>query len=158
MSASPARETGPGDAGSDARAQPSRRLTTKTDAGLRLVPILSGAQRALEQLYVDAHDTSERAPVFTTVERWTRDGITRPPGGPLSPRMVTLVFRRYAERAGLPTTVRLHDLRHTAITNAIGQGEDVLLITAFAGHRKPPPPSTSTDTSCPNASAKQHAA
>jgi integrase len=32
--------------------------------------------------------------------------------------------------------VRLHDLRHTAITNAIGQGEDVLLIAAFAGHKR----------------------
>ena len=74
--------------------------------------------------------------MFTTVERWTRGGVTRLPGGPLSPRMVTLVFRRYAERADLPASVRLHDLRHTAITNAIGQGEDVLLIAAFAGHKK----------------------
>jgi integrase len=115
---------------------PPRPLSTKTEAGQRLVPILSGAQRALEQLYVNAQDTGERAPVFTTVERWTRGGITRLPGGPLSPRMVTLVFRRYAERAGLPPSVRLHDLRHTAITNAIGQGEDVLLIAAFAGHKK----------------------
>jgi integrase len=46
------------------------------------------------------------------------------------------VFRRYAQRAELPPTVRLHDLRHTAITNAIGQGEDILLIAAFAGHAK----------------------
>ncbi len=113
-----------------------RPLSTKTEAGQRLVPILSGAQRALEGLYVNARDTSDRAPVFTTVERRTRGGVTRPPGGPLSPRMVTLVFRRYAERAGLPASVRLHDLRHTAITNAIGQGEDVLLIAAFAGHKK----------------------
>ncbi len=136
QSASFARENDPASAGNGAWAQPARPLSTKTDAGRRLVPILSGAQRALEQLYVIARDTSEPAPVFTTIERWTRGGVTRPPGGPLSPRMVTLVFRRYAERAGLPASVRLHDLRHTAITNAIGQGEDVLLIAAFAGHKK----------------------
>ncbi len=112
-------------------------LTTKTEASRRLVPILDGAQAALEELYTQAHDTSDRAPVFASVERKLgRDGVPIEPGRPLSPRMVTRVFRRYADRAGLPPTVRLHDLRHTAITNAIGQGEDILLISAFAGHAK----------------------
>jgi len=60
----------------------------------------------------------------------------RPTGRPLSPRMVTRVFRRYADRAGLPKTIRLHHLRHTAITNAISQGEDIVLVAAFAGHAK----------------------
>jgi integrase len=55
-------------------------------------------------------------------------------GRPLSPRMVTLVFRRGADRAGLPDTIRLHDLRHTAITNAVNQGEDIATVAAFAGH------------------------
>ena len=75
--------------------------------------------------------------MFATIERKRgRDGVQRPVGRPLSPRMVTRVFRRYADRAGLPKNVRLHDLRHTAITNAIAQGEDILLIAAFAGHAK----------------------
>ena len=112
-------------------------LTTKTEAGERLVPILDGAQAALERLYATAADTSDEAPVFVTVERKRgRDGVVRPVGRPLSPRMVTRVFRRYADRANLPPKVRLHDLRHTAITNAIGQGEDILLVAAFAGHAK----------------------
>jgi integrase len=113
-------------------------LTTKTEAGERLVPILDGAQAALERLYATAAaDTSDNAPVFVTVERKRgRDGVVRPVGRPLSPRMVTRVFRRYADRANLPPKVRLHDLRHTAITNAIGQGEDILLVAAFAGHAK----------------------
>lgn len=114
-----------------------RRLTTKTEAGQRLVPILDGAQAALEGLYAAATDRDEDAPVFATVERKSgRDGVMRPTGRPLDPRMITRVFRRYAERAELPPTMRLHDLRHTAITNAIGQGEDILLIAAFAGHAK----------------------
>ena len=101
------------------------------------MPILDGAQAALEALYASATDKSDDAPVFVTVERKPgRDGIMRPVGRPLSPRMVTRVFRRYAERAGFPESVRLHDLRHTAITNAIGQGEDILLVSAFAGHAK----------------------
>jgi integrase len=112
-------------------------LSTKTEASQRLVPILDGAQRALERMYATARDTSESSPVFVTIERKPgRDGVVRPIGRPLSPRMVTRVFRRYAQRAGLPESMRLHDLRHTAITNAIGQGEDILLVSAFAGHAK----------------------
>jgi integrase len=112
-------------------------LSTKTEAGRRLVPILDGAQQALEELYAQAQDTCDGAPVFVTVERKRgRDGELRATGRTLCPRMVSRVFRRYAQRAGLPDTVRLHDLRHTAITNAIGQGEDILLVAAFAGHAK----------------------
>jgi len=112
-------------------------LTTKTEAGERLVPILDGAQAALEEVLAEAEDTRDEAPVFATVERKRgRDGVMRPTGRPLNPRMVTRVFRRYADRAGLPKTIRLHDLRHTAITNAISQGEDIMLVSAFAGHAK----------------------
>jgi integrase len=121
----------------------SEDLTTKTEAGERLVPILDGAQAALEALYTTTADTSDAAPVFATVERKRgRDGVLRPVGRPLSPAMVTRVFRKYAGQAGLPATIRLHDLRHTAITSAINQGEDILLIAAFAGHAKT---STTTD-------------
>lgn len=112
-------------------------LSTKTEAGERLVPILDGAHAALEDLQASAVDANASAPVFATVERKRgRDGVQRPVGRPLSPRMVGRVFRRYAERAGLSDSVRMHDLRHTAITNAIAQGEDVVLIAAFAGHAK----------------------
>ena len=44
-----------------------RRLTTKTEAGQRLVPILDGAQAALEALYTAAADSSDGAPVFATL-------------------------------------------------------------------------------------------
>ncbi len=98
------------------------------------MPILDGAQEALEAVLTAAVDTRDEAPVFTTVER--KRGVMRPTGRPLSPRMVTRVFRRYADQAGLPKAIRLHDLRHTAITNAISQGEDIMLVSAFAGHAK----------------------
>jgi integrase len=118
-------------------------LTTKTEAGERLVPILDGAQAALEKLYAAAKDTREQAPVFATIKRARgADGVMRPAGRPVEPRWVGRVFRETADRAGLPKTIRLHDLRHTAITNAIGQGEDIMLVAAFAGHAKT---STTTD-------------
>lgn len=129
------RSIGPYDRLGEGDAQ--ERLSTKTQAGERLVPIIDGAQEVLEDLFKCARNTGEDAPVFATVEpKIGRDGVLRPVGRPLDPRMVTRVFRRYAVRAGLPPTIRLHDLRHTAITNAIGQGEDILLLSAFAGHAK----------------------
>jgi integrase len=70
------------------------------------------------------------------------DGVMRPAGRPIDPRWVNRVFRETANRAGLPKTIRFHDLRHTAITNAISQGEDIMLVAAFAGHAKT---STTTD-------------
>jgi integrase len=112
-------------------------LTTKTQAGERLVPILDGAQAALEELYKTAADTRDEAPVFAAVKGARgRDGVMRPAGRPLNPRWVTRVHRETAERAGLPSSIRLHDLRHTAITSAINQGEDILLVSAIAGHAK----------------------
>jgi integrase len=113
-------------------------FSTKTPAGERLVPILGGAQAALERVFAHAPDTSEGAPVFTAVTaRPEVESEGAAVARPLDPRMVTRVFRRYADRAGLPASIRLHDLRHTAITNAIEQGEDVLLVSAFAGHARP---------------------
>lgn len=115
----------------------AQELATKTESSQRLVPILDGAQAALEQLFTSASSIEDETPVFGTITRRPgRDGVMRPSGRPLSPRMVTRVFRRYAQRAGLPASIRLHDLRHTAITNAILQGEDILLVSAFAGHAK----------------------
>jgi integrase len=121
-----------------AEVEQERSLSTKTQASERLLPILDGAQAALERLYAGASDTSDAAPVFATVRRGRGPHTCgRGAGAPLDPRMVSRVFRRYAARAGLPATIRLHDLRHTAITNAIAQGEDILLVAAFAGHAKP---------------------
>jgi integrase len=125
-------------AGREAQERSERSLSPKTPAGERLVPILSGAQGALERLYAQATDVSDGSPVFTAVTARPGDtGVGTGPARPLDPRMVTRVFRRYAERAGLPASIRLHDLRHTAITNAIEQREDVLMVSAFAGHAHP---------------------
>jgi hypothetical protein len=89
------------------------------------------------------HDTRDDAPVFATVERKRgRDGVMRPKGRPLSPRMVTRVFRKYADKAeaagdGAPARPASHGDRER-----IRQGED-MLVAAFAGHAKT---STTTDT------------
>ena len=125
-------------------------LTTKSEAGERVVPLFPDALNALEDLYRraamanDGEPPAEESPLFGTVEPKPAGEGRRAssPGEPLSPRMVTRVFRRYADRAGLPARVTLHDLRHTTVTRLIEQGASLLLISAIAGHSKT---STTTD-------------
>ncbi len=95
-------------------------LTTKSEAGERFVPLFPDALDALEEVYRQAVETNGWSPpadesaVFGTVEPKPATSRHRAStlGEPLSPRMVTRVFRRYAARAGLPKRVTLHDLRH----------------------------------------------
>jgi integrase len=125
-------------------------LTTKTEAGERVVPLFPDALAALEELYrqVAAGNGGDPplddSPVFGTVEPKPASDRHRASvcGEPLSPRMVTRVFRRYAERAGLPEQLTLHDLRHTTVTRLIEQGASILIVSAIAGHSKT---STTTD-------------
>jgi hypothetical protein len=71
-------------------------LTTKTEAGERVVPLFPDSLAALEELYRLAEAPGDDDPVFTTVEpkpavHGRRASV---PGGVLSPRMVTKSFRR----------------------------------------------------------------
>jgi len=60
--------------------------------------------------------------VFTTIE-----------GKPFRPDSITQAFKRAAIKVGLPD-MRLHDLRHTAITYMLEAGENPKTVSEFAGH------------------------
>ena len=55
-------------------------------------------------------------------------------GAPMGARAVDLVLRRLAADAGVK--VSAHVLRHTAVTNLIRSGADVVLVAEIAGHRR----------------------
>jgi integrase len=44
-------------------------------------------------------------------------------------------FKRCLERAGLPSSFRIHDLRHTAVTHLMQAGVDIGTIQAISGHK-----------------------
>lgn len=46
-------------------------------------------------------------------------------------------LRRYLEEAGLPSSVRFHDLRHTAGTLALRQGMPLHAVSKMLGHSDP---------------------
>jgi integrase len=57
-----------------------------------------------------------------------------PWGTPLQRKVVHGAFKRALRRAGLPASVRLHDLRHAAATIVIAAGVDVPAAAAMLGH------------------------
>ena len=58
-------------------------------------------------------------------------------GRPLDPDNVTKRFKRVLRRAGLPSTTRLHDLRHGAATMLLEAGEPVPAVSEYLGHANP---------------------
>lgn len=57
----------------------------------------------------------------------------RADGRPHDPDVITHRFETLARRAGLPR-IRLHDLRHTALTLALQAGVPVKAVSELAGH------------------------
>ncbi len=55
-------------------------------------------------------------------------------GGRMSTRAIDLVIRRLAKDANLELSA--HTLRHTAVTNLIRSGADVVMVAEIAGHRR----------------------
>jgi integrase len=55
-----------------------------------------------------------------------------PLGAPYSPYALTDAFRNLAKKAGVRK--RLHDLRHTALSNLLADGIDVVTVASIAGH------------------------
>lgn len=55
-------------------------------------------------------------------------------GKPINPRNFQRTFNTWVSNAGLPEDIRFHDLRHTFITNMIGQGIDIKTAQSITGH------------------------
>jgi len=60
--------------------------------------------------------------------------LSTPVGTPLDPRNSHRLFKADLERASLPVTVRLHDLRHTAATIMLSAGVDLVTVKEVLGH------------------------
>lgn len=57
-------------------------------------------------------------------------------GGRLSSRAVDLIVRRFGEEANLERSVSAHVLRHTAMTNLVRAGNDLVMVAEIAGHKR----------------------
>ena len=113
------RETGSGDG-------------TKSDAGVRIVPLPAPVIQALKAWRAQqAADRLAWGPDWPDTDRlFTREDGTPVPGQWVSVRFETLAFR-----AGL-APIRFHDLRHGAASQCKAAGVDTKVISALLGHSR----------------------
>src|SRR4051794_32774120 len=106
--------------------------TPKTHRGTRQLPLSLHAANALKDLralQLREHD-------LVPAKRPSGHVVVDDVGDPLHPDTFSTEFHRLAERAGVPR-IRLHDLRHTALTLMALQGVPMPVVAAWAGHADP---------------------
>lgn len=102
----------------------------KTATGRRVVALDPATVSALrEHRKRQLEERVAAGPAYTD-EEWV---FCHEDGRHLHPNVVTRRFRRTAERLGLPT-IRLHDLRHSAITAMLANGTQVKAVAERVGH------------------------
>ncbi|MCL5972345.1 MAG: tyrosine-type recombinase/integrase, partial [Firmicutes bacterium] len=67
---------------------------------------------------------------------WEETGFvfTTSRGTPLDPSQITPAFKKLLTKAGLPTTWRLHDLRHAMATHWLASGINPKVVSERLGH------------------------
>lgn len=105
---------------------------SKTASGIRILPLSTDLQESLEQLWVERQE--ERR-----MTQWREHGLifTTSYGGPIDPRNINRWLDRQVRAAGIMRHVRVHDLRHTAISDWFAVGADPRAAQELAGHASP---------------------
>jgi integrase len=103
----------------------------KSSSGRRTIPLVAPALRALR---------SQRRRIaelrLVAGPRWEDHDLVFPSnvGTPISGTNVLHEFKHVLARAGLPTTFRLHDLRHSMATYALAAGVPARAVQDLLGH------------------------
>lgn len=98
-------------------------LVTPKSGKVRVLPLLNILEKELKTLCLS---TTEGQPIFTS-----------PKGGKLRhSNFMRRIFTPALKKAGLEK-ITFHELRDTAISQAIGSGADVLAVSRIAGHANP---------------------
>jgi integrase len=106
------------------------RSATKTEASVRTIALPPRLVKALTQ-HRERQEAERKA-----AANWTESGMvfTSRIGTPLSPESLTENFKALLEKAGLPKSIRFHDLRHTCATLMIKQSIHPRVVMEILGH------------------------
>ncbi len=106
---------------------------TKTAAGTRRVRLSPETVQVLRE-----ERKAWAARKLAAGEAWgDADLITcTPTGDPITPNHADTAYRGLRRMAGIPETVRLHDLRHTHASFLIQSGENAKVIQERLGHKR----------------------
>lgn len=103
----------------------------KTERSRRTLHMPDAIVRALP-----AHRVRQLQERLIAGSRWKENGLvfTTTIGTPLEPRSAVSDFKRILEKAGLPQSIRFHDLRHSAASLLLAQGVQLRAIMELLGH------------------------
>jgi integrase len=138
-------EFGEDGAAGEGRAKPQ--ITVRRSADTRGKPRVSTTKTGEERLVgigprtvatLSAHRARQREERMAA-QSWEDPGLVFPDAKGKIRRRESAVrsLRRLLKEAGLPAEVRFHDLRHTAGTLAIRQGQSITVVSKMLGHADP---------------------
>lgn len=112
------------------------RLTVRSAKGdaYREVPLNSACRKAIDE-WAKTRSDQLAALAYAGDARAVTDALWLSRAGDrMSARAIDLVIRRLASDAQLELSA--HTLRHTALTNLVRSGADVVMVAEIAGHRR----------------------
>jgi integrase len=111
---------------------PWRLIEPKSVTGRRALPLIGPAVITLQAQQLLVAEMRSRLPAGV----WHDHGFVFPAanGEPLDANNVLHEFKKILKRAGLPTTYRVHDLRHTTATYLLAAGAPVRTAMELMGH------------------------
>jgi integrase len=103
----------------------------KTDRSRRTIPLTEIALQSLRERRVVQLENQ-----LAAGQRWRRSNLvfTTMYGTPFEPSNIRRDFKQVLKLAGLPDTIRLHDLRHAHITLLLMMGVKPRVVMELAGH------------------------
>ena len=105
-----------------------------------LVTVRSGKGDAYREVALNAEVREALEKWLAEREEYTDGGTSalfvNRRGGRLSSRAVDMIVRRFGEEANLEKPVSAHVLRHTAMTNLVRAGNDLVMVAEIAGHKR----------------------
>jgi integrase len=104
----------------------------KTEAGARTVALGPATVAALKRLRVE--QAGRRLVLGGDYDAAADLVICKPDGWPYRPDAVSTMFRKFIDQAGLPRTVHVHTLRHSAASFLAAVGVPASDIAAQLGH------------------------
>lgn len=116
----------------DREARTLRVKDAKTPSGWRFLPLSDDLNERLIAVWNERQEERK-------LPHWKEHGVifASQAGTPISERNLNTWFDRVQERAGLTRHIRIHDIRHAAISDWFAAGADPRAAQDLAGHASP---------------------
>lgn len=115
----------------DLRGKPVRKSTPKTKSSARALPLTDRlVTMGREHLEQTLAEYAMRGQVWSPAE----PVFSSEAGTFVYPRNFSTHFKRILKHAGLPASTRVHDLRHTAVSLMLNNGQSLAVVSRMIGH------------------------